>query len=73
MNTDLLYENKAAEYLGISISTLKRKRNRQEIGWYKVGTRIRYSISKHLEVFLNECEQKPSGVDLGLEPLTAKY
>jgi hypothetical protein len=68
MNTNLLAEKAAAEYIGVSVSTLKRKRYGHEIGWFKVGTRIRYSIAKHLDVYLDKCEQKVEGGDLGLEP-----
>lgn len=67
MNQDLLHENRAAEYLGISISTLKRKRYGHEISSYLVGTRIRYSRSKHLDPYLEKCEQKAKGEDMGLE------
>lgn len=64
-----LHENEAAQYLGISVSTIKRKRYNQEIEYFQVGTRIRYSIEKHLDPYLKRCEIRLANTDdLGLEP-----
>jgi excisionase family DNA binding protein len=65
----LLRENEAAHYLGISLSTIKRKRYNREIEHYQVGSRIRYSVEEHLAPFLKRCECKlADSDDMGLEP-----
>lgn len=56
--SDLLPEKQAAKYLGISYVTLFRKRANKEIGFFRVGHRVIYSISRHLQPFLDSCEQK---------------
>jgi excisionase family DNA binding protein len=61
-NNQLLNEDEAAEYLGISISTIKRKRYQGEIPHYRIGARIRYSVDKHLEGYLANCEVKSNGL-----------
>ncbi len=66
-NSDILCEKSAAEYLSISLSTLKRMRYFGELSWYVVGRQIRYSRSKHLDQFLQKCERVGEDV-MGLEP-----
>ncbi len=56
--SNLLSEKQAAEFLGVSFITLFRKRKRREIGCYRVGFRVLYSREKHLQPFLDACEQK---------------
>ena len=53
----LMNEKEAAKFLGISRMTLLRKRNAQEIGFYRVGFRVLYSKEKHLIPFLETCEK----------------
>ncbi len=53
----LMNEIAAAKFLGISRMTLLRKRNAQEIGFYRVGFRVLYSKEKHLLPFLEGCEK----------------
>lgn len=57
LNEPLMNESEAAKFLGISRMTLLRKRNAQEIGFYRVGFRVLYSKEKHLIPFLNDCEK----------------
>jgi excisionase family DNA binding protein len=56
-NEPLMNEIEAAKFLGISRMTLLRKRNAQEIGFYRVGFRVLYSKEKHLIPFLDTCEK----------------
>lgn len=56
-NEPLMNEVEAAKFLGISRMTLLRKRNAQEIGFYRVGFRVLYSKEKHLIPFLETCEK----------------
>lgn len=53
----LMNETEAARFLGISRMTLLRKRNANEIGFYRVGFRILYSRENHLTPFLEQCEK----------------
>ncbi|HEX8370883.1 MAG TPA: helix-turn-helix domain-containing protein [Pyrinomonadaceae bacterium] len=57
-NTDLYTEKRAAEYLGISKSTLIRRRVCGQIEFYKNGLRILYSKERHLDPYLESCEHK---------------
>lgn len=57
LNEPLMNEVEAAKVLGISRMTLLRKRNANEIGFYRVGFRILYSKEKHLIPFLEQCEK----------------
>jgi hypothetical protein len=57
MNEPLLSEIEAARFLGISRMTLLRRRNANEIGFFRVGFRILYSKEKHLLPFLEQCEK----------------
>lgn len=57
LNEPLMNEIEAAKFLGISRMTLLRKRNANEIGFYRVGFRILYSKEKHLIPFLEQCEK----------------
>lgn len=57
LNEPLMNELAAAKFLGISRMTLLRKRNAQEIGFFRVGFRVLYSKEKHLLPFLKKCEQ----------------
>lgn len=57
LNEPLISEVEAAKFLGISRMTLLRKRNANEIGFYRVGFRILYSKEKHLIPFLEQCEK----------------
>jgi hypothetical protein len=54
----LLSEAEAAMFLGISRMTLFRKRNADEIGYFRVGSRIRYSREKHLIPYLQRHEKR---------------
>ncbi|MBK9214654.1 MAG: recombinase family protein [Chloracidobacterium sp.] len=56
LNEPLLSEAEAAIFLGISKSTLLRKRNAGLIGFFQVGFRILYSKEKHLMPYLTSCE-----------------
>ncbi len=62
----LLSEKEAADFLGISKSTLIRKRTSGEVAFYQVGTRIRYSLDSHLLPYLKDCERNGKELDLGL-------
>jgi excisionase family DNA binding protein len=53
----ILSESEAAKYLKISRMTLFRIRERKEISFYRIGSRILYSIEKHLQPFLAKCEE----------------
>jgi excisionase family DNA binding protein len=69
MNDKRLNERQAAQYLGISLATIKRKRYNEEIGFYRMGSNIRYSVENHLNPYLEMCEFKLVDVDeLGLAP-----
>lgn len=59
----LLSEAAAARFLGVSKMTLLRKRNADEISFFRVGLRILYSKEKHLIPFLEKCEKR--GLDKG--------
>ena len=56
LSEPLLSEAAAAEFLGISKTTLLRKRYAREIGYFRVGHRVLYSKEKHLIRFLAERE-----------------
>lgn len=53
----LLSEKEAARFLGISYTTMLRKRNAGDIGFFRVGFRVLYSKEKHLIPFLQTCEK----------------
>jgi hypothetical protein len=57
LNNPLMNESQAAEFLGISRMTLLRKRNANEIGFFRIGFRVLYSKEKHLIPFLQTCEK----------------
>jgi len=57
LNEPLMNEIEAARFLGISRMTLLRKRNANEIGFFRVGFRVLYSKEKHLMPFLEQCEK----------------
>lgn len=57
LNEPLINEVEAAKFLGISRMTLLRKRNANEIGFFRVGFRVLYSKEKHLIPFLQACER----------------
>jgi len=57
LNEPLMNEIEAAKFLGISRMTLLRKRNANEIGFFRVGIRVLYSKEKHLLPFLEQCEK----------------
>lgn len=57
LNEPLINEIEAARFLGISRMTLLRKRNANEIGFFRVGFRVLYSKEKHLIPFLEQCER----------------
>ncbi len=57
LNEPLMNEIEAAKFLGISRMTLLRKRNANEIGFFRVGFRVLYSKEKHLLPFLKTCER----------------
>lgn len=59
LGKDIIDERAAASFLGLSRITLIRKRNDRKLGFYRVGTRILYSKSKHLLPFLALHEQTP--------------
>lgn len=52
----LMSEAVAAKFLGISKITLLRKRNAGEINFFRVGTRVLYSMKAHLLPFLKSNE-----------------
>lgn len=54
---NLLCSKDAANYLGISISTLSRIKKAKKIAYYKVAGRILYSCERHLRDFLDSVEQ----------------
>jgi excisionase family DNA binding protein len=55
----LLSEAEAADRLGIDKSTLCRLRQRQAIGYFRVGGRILFS-EEHITAFLEAVEHKPA-------------
>ena len=57
LNEPLLNETDAAKFLGISRMTLLRKRNNNEIKFFRVGFRVLYSKEKHLLPFLTRCKK----------------
>lgn len=57
LSEPLMNEVEAARFLGISRMTLLRKRNAEEIGFFRVGFRVLYSKEKHLIPFLQSCEK----------------
>ena len=52
----LLSETEAAKFLGISKTTILRKRYAGEISYFRVGYRVLYSKEKHLVPYLMRCE-----------------
>lgn len=57
-NDQLLSKTEAAKFLGVSPMTVHRKYKNDEIGYYKIGNRILFSLSNHLLPFLQRCEHK---------------
>jgi excisionase family DNA binding protein len=55
-NEQLLSEKQAAEYIGVCRLTLMRLRQRRQLGFFRVGTRILYSIDEHIQPFLKGYE-----------------
>ena len=51
-------EKEAAEWLGVSIDTIRRIRKRGDIGFMKVGGRFKYAV-RHLETYLKQNEVLP--------------
>lgn len=56
-NIKLYSESQASSFIGISKTTLQRKRKEGEISFYRVGGRVLYSLN-HVEEFLLKCEKK---------------
>ncbi len=56
---EVMSETQAAQKLGLSRITLQRARNLGQIGFYKVGRRVIYSLA-HLLNFLTRFERKDS-------------
>lgn len=56
--SDRLSEQKAADWLGVSIFTLQRIRKRGEIGHAKVGNRAQYTL-EDLETYIASKSSKP--------------
>ncbi len=54
----LMNTKEAALYCGISEVTLWRIRKKSEIGFFRVGNRLLYSVEKHLDQFLESRERK---------------
>ncbi len=63
LSKSLMSEASAAQFLGISKMTLSRRRNANQIGFYRVGFRVLYSKEKHLLPFLQTCERWGLGND----------
>jgi len=57
-NEHLLSEKEAAEYIGVCRLTLMRLRKNKRLGFFRVGTRILYSIEQHIKPFLALDEQR---------------
>ncbi len=55
----MLSEKEAASWLGVSRITLLRARMAGNVGFYRIGVRVLYSIDEHLHPFLEACERKP--------------
>ena len=55
----LMSIKQAAEFLGISVVTLHRKKKEKTIGFYQVGNRILFSMEKHILSYLKKNEQLP--------------
>lgn len=55
----LMNTKEAAEYCGVSDLTLYRSRKGCEIGFFRIGNRILFSVEKHLIPFLESRERKP--------------
>lgn len=55
---NLLSENDAAEWLGVSIFTVQRERKRGIIGYTMIGSRARYSIAD-LQAYVDSKSSKP--------------
>ncbi|MCR8493166.1 helix-turn-helix domain-containing protein [Ochrobactrum sp. WV_118_8] len=54
----MLTEKQAAEFLGVSIFTIRRRRKEGKIGAYPIGGKFFYSI-EHLETYLKSIELCP--------------
>lgn len=57
----LYSEREAADRLGVSQVTLLRRRRAGLIGYYRIGTRVVYSETKHIQPFLQSCDRRPAG------------
>lgn len=54
----LLNVKESAALLGISTVTMWRKIKQQEIGFYRIGSRVLLSKENHILPFLAKCENK---------------
>jgi len=65
----LLAEKEAAVFLGISKSSIMRRRYAGEIPHYRIGLRILYDVERHLIPYLERCERKTGArANFGLNP-----
>lgn len=53
----LLSEREAATYIGVCRLTLLRLRQRHQLGFFRVGSRVLYSIDEHIKPFLARSEE----------------
>jgi excisionase family DNA binding protein len=53
----LLSEREAAKYIGVCRLTLLRLRQRRQLGFFRVGSRVLYSIDEHIKPFLARSEE----------------
>lgn len=69
--SDRMSEQKAADWLGVSVFTLQRIRKRGEIGHAKVGNRAQYTV-EDLETYIVSKSSKPCQTPvLKSEPTTS--
>ncbi len=61
----LMNTKEAAEYCGVSDLTLYRSRKNCEIGFFRIGNRVLFSVEKHLIPFLESRERKSFGMRSG--------
>ena len=53
-----LSRKEAADYLGVSVVTIDRLVAGKKLGHFRIGTRVIFGKSEHLDQFLSACEQK---------------
>ncbi len=68
---DLMNTKETAAYLGVSPLTVYRLRKENELGFYRVGSRILFSLKDHIRPHLETTEQRSRMGRKGREDIRA--